>query len=56
MTLEWLVHGEVSSSLSFSRVKFKDLEETLITTNCDVTFILIPSHHIHWGLDTDLFT
>jgi hypothetical protein len=56
MTLEWLVHGEVTSTLSFSRVKLEDLEKTLITTDSDVTFILVPSHHIHRGLDADLFT
>jgi hypothetical protein len=56
MALKRLIHGEVSSTLTFSGVKFEYLEETLITTDCDITFILVPIHHIHRCLDADLFT
>jgi hypothetical protein len=54
MALKWLVHAEVASTLAFTGVKLENLEETLITTNCDVSLLLIPSDRIHWGVNTNL--
>jgi hypothetical protein len=54
MSLEWLIHAEVTSSLSFSGVELEDFEKALITTDGDITLLLIPSDSIHWRIDADL--
>jgi hypothetical protein len=44
MSLKWLVHREVTATLSLSRIKLENLEKTLISSNSNIAFILVPSN------------
>ena len=46
VTLKVLVHTKIPASLAFACVQLKDLQETLVTSTRDVTFLLVPSDHI----------
>ena len=55
MALEWLIHAEISSTLTLARVELENLEKTLVTTNGDITLLLVPSHSVHWSVYSNLF-
>ena len=46
VALEVLVHGEVASALALARVQLQNLQEALVTTACNVTFLLVPPNHV----------
>lgn len=56
VSLQRLIHTEVSSTLSFARVELENLEEALVTTDSDVALLLIPCDLVHRCVDTNLFT
>jgi len=56
VALKRLVHAEITATLSFATVKLEDLKQALISTHSNVTFFLVPCHHIHWRLDANLYS
>jgi len=56
VALEWLIHAEITSTLTLSRIKFEDLQETLISSYCDVALLLVPGYGVHWSINTNLKT
>ncbi len=46
VALEVLVHGEVATALALARVQLQNLQEALVTTACNVTFLLVPPNHV----------
>ena len=46
VALEILVHGEVSTTLAFSRVELQNFQEAWVSTAGDVAFLLVPPDHI----------
>ena len=50
MTLEVLVHGEISTSLTFSGFKLEDFQKSLVSSGSQVTLLLVPPNHVKKGV------
>ena len=46
VTLQVLVHTQVTAALSLARLELQYLEQTLVATGGEVAFLLVPSNNI----------
>ena len=49
MTLEVLIHGEVTATVALARLKLEDLENALVSTSGQIALLLVPAHGVKHG-------